>query len=133
MMMTDPVADMLTRIRNAIAARHERVQVPASRMKHEVTRILKEEGYIRDFRIDREGHLQGLLDIELKYDVTYTSVIQGLKRVSKPGKRQYASCKEMPRVLNGAGIAIVSTSHGILTDRQCRERSVGGEVMCFVW
>lgn len=132
-MMTDPIADMLTRIRNAIAARHERVQIPASRMKREIARILKEEGYIRDFRIETAGHPQGLLDIELKYDATHTSVIRGLKRVSTPGRRKYATYKEMPRVLNGAGIAIVSTSRGILTDRQCRERGVGGEVLCFVW
>ena len=132
-MMTDPVADLLTRVRNAIAARHERVQIPASRMKGEIARILKEEGYIRDFRQFQETHPHGVLDIELKYDVTQASVIQGLQRVSRPGKRRYASCKEMPRVLEGAGVAIVSTSRGIMTDRQCRAQGVGGEVMCFVW
>ena len=132
-MMTDPIADMLTRIRNALAARHERVQIPASRMKREIARILKEEGYIRDFKLLEAGHPQGILDIELKYDATHTSVIQGLQRVSKPGRRKYATCKEMPKVLGGAGIAIVSTSRGILTDHQCRAQNVGGEVLCFVW
>jgi small subunit ribosomal protein S8 len=132
-MMTDPIADMLTRMRNAIAARHERVQVPASRMKREIARILKEEGYIRDFSLQQEGHPQGLLDVELKYDVTHTNVIRGLQRISKPGKRRYVSSKEMPKVLEGAGVAIISTSRGILTDRQCRADNTGGEVLCFVW
>ena len=132
-MMTDPIADMLTRIRNALAARHERVQMPASRMKQEIARLLKDEGYIRDFRIDTADRLQGLLDITLKYDATNTSVIQGLKKISTPGKRRYVSCKEMPKVLDGAGIAIVSTSRGILTDQQCLAENVGGEVLCFVW
>lgn len=132
-MMTDPVADMLTRIRNALAARHEYVQMPTSRMKQEIARILKDEGYIRNFQVTQADQVQGILDLELKYDRTYASVIQGLQRISRPGKRRYASCKEMPRVLNGAGVAIVSTSNGLLTDRQCRERSIGGEVMCFVW
>ena len=132
-MMTDPVADMLTRMRNALAARHERVQVPTSQMKREIARILKDEGYIRDFRLQPEGHPQGLLDIELKYDVTETSVIQGLQRISTPGKRRYTSCKGMPKVLDGAGVAIISTSQGILTDRQCRASNLGGEVVCFIW
>jgi small subunit ribosomal protein S8 len=132
-MMTDPIADMLTRMRNAIAVRHEHVQMPASRMKREIARILKEEGYIRDFQTQTEGHPQGMLDIELKYDVTNTSVIQGLQRVSTPGKRRYMPCKTIPRVLDGAGIAVISTSRGILTDRQCRSANVGGEVLCFVW
>ena len=132
-MMTDPVADMLTRVRNALAARHENVQVPTSRVKQEIARILKDEGYIRDFRVAEGNQVQGVLDVELKYDRMYASVIRGLQRISTPGKRRYTSCKEMPRVLNGAGIAIVSTSHGLLTDRQCRERNIGGELMCFVW
>lgn len=132
-MMTDPIADMLTRLRNAIAARHERVQVPSSRTKREIARILQEEGYIREYRLVVDGHPQGVLDIGLKYDGAHTSVIQGLQRISKPGKRQYASSKEMPRVLEGTGIAIVSTSRGVLTDRRCRAENVGGEVMCFVW
>lgn len=132
-MMTDPIADMLTRMRNAIAARHERVRMPASRMKHEIARILQEEGYIRNYQIQGEEQPQRVLDIELKYDMTNTSVIQGLQRVSTPGKRQYMSCKTIPRVLDGAGVAIVSTSRGVLTDRQCRGANVGGEVLCFVW
>lgn len=132
-MMTDPIADMLTRMRNALAARHERVQMPASQMKREIARILKEEGYIRDFRLHPSAHAHGVLDIELKYDVANTSVIQGLRRVSTPGKRRYVAYREMPTVLDGAGIAILSTSRGILTDRQCRAGNVGGEVMCFVW
>jgi small subunit ribosomal protein S8 len=132
-MMTDPIADLLTRMRNAIAARHERVQAPASRMKREILRILQDEGYIRGFHLQPEGHPQGLLDIELKYDVAQASVIRGLQRISKPGKRRYVSCQDMPKVLEGGGIAIVSTSRGILTDRQCRAENVGGEVLCFVW
>lgn len=132
-MMTDPIADLLTRIRNAIAARHERVQLPASRTKREIVRILKEEGYIHDFSMQAGGYPQGMLDIALKYDVMNTSVIRGLQRVSRPGKRHYVSCKDMPKVLDGAGIAIVSTSRGILTDRQCRTANSGGEVMCFIW
>jgi small subunit ribosomal protein S8 len=132
-MMTDPIADMLTRLRNALAARHERVQMPSSRMKEALARILKAEGYIRDFTIDTAAHLQGLLDIELKYDVANTSVIQGLRKISTPGKRRYVSCKAMPKVLDGAGIAIVSTSKGLLTDQQCMAENAGGELLCFIW
>ena len=132
-MMTDPIADMLTRIRNALAARHERVQIPASRIKQEIARVLQEEGYILDFHVDKVAHPQGLLNITLKYDVMNMSVVQGLRKVSTPGKRQYVSCKEMPKVLNGAGIAILSTSRGLLTDQQCLAEKVGGEVLCFVW
>ena len=131
-MMTDPIADMLTRIRNALAARHERVQIPASRMKQGIARVLQEEGYILDFRVDK-AHPQGLLDITLKYDVMNMSVIQGLRKISTPGKRRYVSCKEMPKVLDGAGIAIISTSRGLLTDQQCLAENIGGEVLCFVW
>jgi len=132
-MMTDPIADMLTRMRNALAARHERVNLPASRMKQEIARVLQEEGYIHDFRVDKVGHPQGLLGITLKYDATNTSVIRGLRKISTPGKRHYVSCQEMPKVLDGAGIAIISTSRGILTDQQCMAENVGGEVLCFVW
>ncbi len=132
-MMTDPIADMLTRIRNALAARHERVQIPASRIKQEIARVLQEEGYILDFHVDKAAHPQGLLNITLKYDVMNMSVVQGLRKVSTPGKRQYVSCKEMPKVLDGAGIAIISTSRGLLTDQQCTAENVGGEVLCFVW
>jgi small subunit ribosomal protein S8 len=132
-MMTDPIADMLTRIRNALAARHERVQIPASRLKQEIARVLKEEGYILDFHVDKAAHRQGLLHIALKYDVMNMSVIQGLRKISTPGKRQYVSCKQMPKVLDGAGIAVISTSRGLLTDQQCLADNVGGEVLCFVW
>jgi small subunit ribosomal protein S8 len=132
-MMTDPIADMLTRIRNALAARHERVQMPASRIKQEIARVLKEEGYILDFHVDKAAHPQGLLDITLKYEVMNLSVIQGLRKISTPGKRQYVSCKQMPKVLDGAGTAILSTSRGLLTDQQCLAENVGGEVLCFVW
>jgi small subunit ribosomal protein S8 len=132
-MMTDPIADMLTRVRNALAARHEKVQVPASRIKREIARILLEEGYVRDYAFRREGHPQGVVEITLKYDATNTSVLQGLKKVSTPGKRRYVSHKNMPKVLDGAGIAIISTSRGILTDQQCIADNVGGEVLCFVW
>jgi len=132
-MMTDPIADMLTRMRNALAARHERVQIPASRMKQAIARVLQDEGYIHGFRLAQSEHPQGLLDITLKYDAMNTSVIQGLKKISTPGKRHYVSCKQMPKVLDGAGIAIISTSRGILTDQQCLVENVGGEVLCFIW
>jgi small subunit ribosomal protein S8 len=132
-MMTDPIADMLTRIRNALAARHERVQMPSSRIKQEIARVLKEEGYILDFHVEKAARPQGLLDIALKYDVMNMSVIHGLRKISTPGKRQYVSCKQMPKVLDGAGIAVLSTSRGLLTDQQCRAENVGGEVLCFVW
>lgn len=132
-MMTDPIADMLTRMRNALAARHEKVHMPASRMKQEIARVLQDEGYIHDFRLEKAEHPQGLLDITLKYDATNASVIRGLKKISTPGKRHYVSCKQMPKVLDGAGIAIISTSRGILTDQQCLAENVGGEVLCFVW
>jgi len=102
-------------------------------MKQEIARILKEEGYIRDFRVDQAEHPQGCLGITLKYDAMNMSVIQGLRKISTPGKRHYVSCKEMPKVLDGAGIAILSTSRGILTDQQCMAENVGGEVLCFVW
>jgi small subunit ribosomal protein S8 len=132
-MMTDPIADMLTRIRNALAARHERVHMPLSRMKQEIARVLQEEGYILDFHVHQAERPQGVLDIALKYNVMNMSVIRGLRKISTPGKRQYVSCKEMPKVLDGAGIAIVSTSRGLLTDQQCMAENVGGEVLCFVW
>ena len=132
-MMTDPIADMLTRMRNAITVRHERVLMPSSRMKLAIARLLKQEGYIQDFNMQKESRPQGLLEIVLKYDSTSRSVIHGLRKISTPGKRHYVSCKAMPRVLEGAGIAVVSTSRGLLTDRQCIAENVGGEVVCFVW
>ena len=132
-MMTDPIADMLTRMRNAIAVQHERVLMPSSRMKLTIAELLKQEGYIQDFHLQNQSHPQGLLEIVLKYDSTSRSVIRGLRKISTPGKRRYVSCKAMPRVLEGAGIAIISTSRGLLTDRQCVAENVGGEVVCFVW
>ena len=132
-MMTDPIADMLTRMRNGLQARHERVRMPASRIKREIARVLKEEGYIRDFEMSAEGHPQGILDVELKYDFREEGAIRMLRRVSTPGKRKYVRCKDMPIVLGGSGVAIVSTSRGLLTDRQCREGNIGGEVLCYVW
>ena len=132
-MMTDPISDILKRLRNALAARHESVQIPASWMKREIARLLKEEGYIRDYHLQQEGHPQGILELELKYDLRNESVIRTLRRVSRPGKRHYVACKSMPKVLNGAGIAIVSTSRGLLTDRQCLTENVGGEVLCYIW
>ncbi|RMF88515.1 MAG: 30S ribosomal protein S8 [Nitrospinota bacterium] len=131
MSMSDPIADYLTRIRNAIMARHERVEIPGSRIKREITELLKREGYIQDY-VWIEDNKQGKLQIELRYDGE-ESVIQGLRRISKPGGRVYVKAKEVPRVLNGLGIAILSTPQGLLTDRECRQRNVGGEVLCYVW
>ena len=131
-MMTDPIADMLTRMRNAIAVQHERVLMPSSRMKLAIARLLKQEGYIQDFNMQKQSP-QSLLEVYLKYDSTSRSVIRGLRKISTPGKRRYVSCKAVPKVLEGAGIAIISTSRGLLTDHQCIAENVGGEVICFVW
>ncbi len=132
MTMTDPVADMLTRIRNANVVKHETVDVPASNMKKELARILLEEGFIRGYDVIEDGK-QGIIRIQLKYGQTGERVISGLKRISKPGMRVYADKHEVPRVLNGLGISIISTSKGILTDKQARKENVGGEVICYVW
>ena len=132
MTMTDPIADMLTRIRNANVVKHETVDVPASNMKKELSRILLEEGFIRGYDVIEDGK-QGIIRIQLKYGQTGERVISGLKRISKPGMRVYADKHEVPRVLNGLGISIISTSKGILTDKQARKESVGGEVICYVW
>ena len=132
MTMTDPIADMLTRIRNANTVKHETVDVPASNMKKELARILLEEGFIRGYDVIEDGK-QGIIRIQLKYGQTGERVISGLKRISKPGMRVYADKHEVPRVLNGLGISIISTSKGILTDRQARKENVGGEVICYVW
>ena len=132
MTMTDPIADMLTRIRNANVVKHETVDVPASNMKKELARILLEEGFIRGYDVIEDGK-QGLIRIQLKYGQTGERVISGLKRISKPGMRVYADKHEVPRVLNGLGISIISTSKGILTDKQARKENVGGEVICYVW
>ena len=132
MQISDVIADMLTRIRNANDAKHETVDVPASNMKKAIAEILLNEGYIKSYTVVEDGK-QGIIRIALKYAPGKQKVIHGLRRVSKPGLRIYASCEEMPRVLNGLGIAIVSTSKGIMTDKKAREANVGGEVLAFVW
>ena len=132
MQISDVIADMLTRIRNANDAKHETVDIPASNLKKSIAEILLEEGYIKNFQIVEDGK-QGIIRIALKYAPGKQKVIHGLRRVSKPGLRIYAACEDMPRVLGGLGIAIVSTSKGIMTDKKAREENVGGEVLAFVW
>ena len=132
MQITDPIADMLTRIRNANTAKHEAVSVPASKVKVAIAKILLDEGYISGYDVIEDG-LQGVIKITLKYGANKTKVISGLKRVSKPGLRVYAGKDELPRVLRGLGIAIISTSKGIMTDKEARKNNVGGEVLAFVW
>jgi small subunit ribosomal protein S8 len=131
-MLTDPVADMLTRIRNANRALHESCEMPASRLKVEIARLLKEEGYIKDYRV-RKGDSFDSLTIELKFGRNRERVITDLKRISKPGRRIYARKERLPRVLGGMGTVILSTSRGVLTSRQAQELGIGGEVICFVW
>ena len=131
MQITDPIADMLTRIRNANDARHATVDVPASKLKIAIAQILKDEGYIKDFEV-QEGNYQGVIRITLKY-LGKEKVITGLRRVSKPGLRMYAGAEDLPKVLRGLGIAIVSTSKGVMTDKDARKQHVGGEVLAFVW
>ncbi len=132
MQITDPIADMLTRIRNAGNAKHDTVDIPASKMKKAIAEILLEEGYIRNFQIVDDG-TQGVIRIALKYLPGKEKAIQGLKRVSKPGLRVYAGAEELPRVLKGLGIAVVSTSKGVMTDKKARAEHVGGEVLAFIW
>ncbi|HBH30061.1 MAG: 30S ribosomal protein S8 [Desulfofustis sp. PB-SRB1] len=132
MSMSDPLADMLTRIRNAIMARFETVDIPCSTIKVNVAKVLRDEGYISDYQVRDEG-VQGTLTITLKYSPSGESVISGIKRVSKPGLRRYAKAREIPVVLEGLGIAIVSTSQGIITDQTARRLNTGGEVLCEVW
>lgn len=131
-MVTDPIADMLTRIRNANAMRYKEVEVPASNLKQEIARILKEEGFIADYKI-KENSDQNIIVLSLKYGQNKERVISGLKRISKPGLRVYAKASEMPKVLNGLGIAIVSTSKGLMTDKNARKESLGGEVLAYIW
>ena len=131
-MMTDPIADMLTRIRNALGAGHENVQIPSSGIKKEIARILSEEGYVQEYSVTERGSGQEI-DVVLKYTGKRKPVITGLERVSTPGRRVYCQKDEVPIVLNGLGVAIVSTSHGLLTGQRCREAGVGGEVVCKVW
>ena len=130
MVVTDPIADMLTRIRNANSMRYKEVEIPVSKMKLEIARILKEEGYVSDFKIKSS---ENMIVVGLKYAENKERVITGLKRISKPGLRVYAKAGEMPKVLNGLGIAIVSTSKGIMTDKDARTQSLGGEVLAYVW
>ena len=132
MHITDPVADMLTRIRNANNAKHDTVDVPASNMKKSIAQILLDEGYIKNFQVVDDG-TQGVIHISLKYNAGKEKVISGLRRVSKPGLRVYVGADELPRVLRGLGIAIISTSKGVMTDKKARELNVGGEVLAFVW
>ena len=132
MHITDPIADMLTRIRNANNAKHDSVDVPASNMKKAIAQILLEEGYIKNFQLIDDG-TQGVIRITLKYGAGKEKVISGLRRVSKPGLRVYAGADELPKVLRGLGIAIVSTSKGVMTDKKARQAHVGGEVLAFVW
>ena len=132
MQITDPVADMLTRIRNANSAKHDTVDVPASNLKKAIAQILLDEGYIKAFNVVDNGN-QGIIHITLKYQAKKQQVISGLKRVSKPGLRIYAGAGEIPYVLKGLGIAIISTSKGVMTDKKARELHIGGEVMAFVW
>ncbi|MCK6638736.1 MAG: 30S ribosomal protein S8 [Bacteroidia bacterium] len=132
--MTDTISDYLTRVRNAIKANHRVVEVPASRMKKELTKILFEKGYILNYKFDDAANAQGIIKIALKYHpVTKQSAIRGLVRVSSPGLRKYSGVDRMPRVLNGLGIAILSTSRGVMTDKEARKENVGGEVLCYVY
>lgn len=132
MQITDTIADLLTRIRNASSAKHATVDVPASNMKKSIVQILVNEGYVKGFQFIEDGK-QGIIRITLKYDENRTPVITGLRRVSKPGLRIYANCEDMPKVMKGLGVALVSTSKGIVTDRKARELNVGGEILAFVW
>ena len=131
MVMTDPIADMLTRIRNAQQARHETVDIPSSKMKIEIATILKEEGFITDYSVN--GDTKKVITVTLKYGSNNEKVISGIKRISKPGLRVYANGENLPRVLNGLGIAIISTSQGVMTDKNARAKHIGGEVIAYVW
>ncbi len=132
MVMTDPIADFLIRISNAQKARFDKVDIPASKMKLSITRILKDEGYIRHYKFIKDNK-QGIIRIHLKYDENRRAAITGVKRISKPGRRVYVGYDDIPKVLNGLGISILSTSQGILTDKEARKRRVGGELLCAIW
>ena len=132
MLVNDPIADLLTRIRNALVARHESITVPASNEKKAVAKILLDEGFVKSVEVIEDG-IQGAIKIALKYDTNRKSVISGLKRISKPGLRVYAKSEDIPKVLGGLGIAIISTSKGVMTDKEARKNAVGGEVLCYVW
>ncbi len=132
MQITDTIADLLTRIRNASTAKHATVDIPASGIKKSITKILLDEGYIKDFKVIEDGK-QGIIRVTLKYDENRQPVISGLRRVSKPGLRIYSSCEDLPKVMKGLGVAIISTSKGVITDKKARELNVGGEVLAFIW
>ena len=132
MQITDSIADMLTRIRNANSAKHDTVQIPASNMKKAIAQILVDEGYVKSFKVIDDGK-QGMIEIALKYGPNQSQVITGLRRVSKPGLRIYTNCEEMPKVMKGLGVAILSTSKGVMTDKEARKANVGGEVLAFIW
>ena len=132
MQVTDAIADMLTRIRNANAAKHDSVKIPASNMKKAIAQILVDEGYIKGFTVEEDGK-QGIMEVQLKYGPNKSSVITGLRRVSKPGLRIYTNVEDMPKVMKGLGIAILSTPKGIMTDKDARKANVGGEVLAFIW
>ncbi|MBS7369521.1 MAG: 30S ribosomal protein S8 [Oscillospiraceae bacterium] len=133
MQITDTIADMLTRIRNANSAKHTSVDIPASNMKKQIAQILLDEGYIKSFKVIEDDKKQGVIRITLKYTDSKAQVITGLRRVSKPGLRIYSNCKDIPKVMKGLGIAIVSTSKGVMTDKKARELNVGGEILAFIW
>jgi small subunit ribosomal protein S8 len=132
MSMTDPIADLLTRVRNALTARHDRVEVPASRLKVDIVRILKDEGFIKNFKVSRDNK-QGVIRLFLKYTDRNTPVINGLKRVSKPGRRVYQKAAELEPVLSGLGVLVLSTSRGVMTDKEARRHNLGGEAICQIW
>ena len=132
MTMTDPIADMLTRIRNANTVGHERVEIPASKMKKAIAEILKEEGYITDYALIDDDK-QGMIKVTMKYGANKEKVISGIKKISKPGLKVYAKADEVPKVLDGLGIAIISTSKGVISDKEARKLGIGGEVICYVW
>ena len=132
MQITDSIGDMLTRIRNANSAKHDTVKVPASNMKKAIAQILVDEGYVKSFKVIEDGK-QGIIEIALKYGPNRSQVLTGLRRVSKPGLRIYTNCEEMPRVMNGLGIVILSTSKGIMTDKDARKANIGGEVLAYIW
>lgn len=133
-MITDPIADYLTRIRNAIAAKHRIVEVPASNIKKEITKVLHQKGYIQGYKFEDQKEVQGTIKIALKYNtVTKTSAIYGLERISKPGLRKFAGHDSLPRVMNGLGVAILSTSKGVMTDKEASKEKIGGEVLCYVY
>ena len=132
MQITDTIADLLTRIRNASSAKHDSVDIPASNMKKAIVQILVDEGYVKNYTVIEDGK-QGIIKVNLKYGENKVSAINGLRRVSKPGLRIYSNAEEMPRVMKGLGIAIVSTSRGVMTDRQARKENIGGEVLTFIW